>query len=369
MLARAIGFLRAPFGFESGRSAYSRISRFDAGAINQTIADLSAEAISFVRSGSPEADPDLECTAYMRYVGQGWEVPVAIEVHNYTDADGELFRKLFDEQYDISSAALLKVSMSRSSVGRCAPPRKSRPQIGLARPRKRTKQKFAAAAKFSMFRKAVSRRPSIVARADMKPGDFVAGPAVITERETSTIITASREVIMQADGCLLIRVQAERLNGGFDMKTSALSDVHMQIMWNRLISVVEEQAVTLIRTAFSTSVRESGDLSAGVFNRGGKMIAQAVTGTPGHVNAMAEAVGHFIRDIGPENIFEGDVYITNDPWKGPGTCTTSPSSRPASEMARWLAISPARPMWWMSVAAVLARTRMRSTKRASSFRS
>ncbi len=102
------------------------------------------------------------------------------------------------------------------------------------------------------------------------------------------------------------------------MAIDALSDVRMQIMWNRLISVVEEQAVTLIRTAFSTSVRESGDLSAGVFNRGGKMIAQAVTGTPGHVNAMAEAVGHFIRDIGPENIFEGDVYITNDPWKGTG---------------------------------------------------
>ncbi|WP_332682024.1 hydantoinase B/oxoprolinase family protein [Bosea sp. (in: a-proteobacteria)] len=102
------------------------------------------------------------------------------------------------------------------------------------------------------------------------------------------------------------------------MANHALSDVRMQIMWNRLISVVEEQAVTLIRTAFSTSVRESGDLSAGVFNRAGKMIAQAVTGTPGHVNAMAEAVAHFIRDIGPQNIFEGDVYITNDPWKGTG---------------------------------------------------
>ncbi|WP_093809693.1 hydantoinase B/oxoprolinase family protein [Stappia sp. ES.058] len=102
------------------------------------------------------------------------------------------------------------------------------------------------------------------------------------------------------------------------MTANSLSDVRMQVMWNRLISVVEEQAVTLIRTAFSTSVRESGDLSAGVFNRGGKMIAQAVTGTPGHVNAMAEAVGHFINDIGRENIFEGDVYITNDPWKGTG---------------------------------------------------
>jgi N-methylhydantoinase B len=92
----------------------------------------------------------------------------------------------------------------------------------------------------------------------------------------------------------------------------------MQVMWNRLISVVEEQAQTLIRTAFSTSVREAGDLSAGVFDRAGRMLAQAVTGTPGHVNAMAEAVGHFITDIGPDRIFDGDVYITNDPWKGTG---------------------------------------------------
>ena len=91
-----------------------------------------------------------------------------------------------------------------------------------------------------------------------------------------------------------------------------------QVMWNRLISIVEEQAQALIRTAFSTSVREAGDLSAGVYDLGGQMLAQAVTGTPGHVNAMADAVGHFIRRIGRENIFEGDVYITNDPWEGTG---------------------------------------------------
>ncbi|MGR9214753.1 hydantoinase B/oxoprolinase family protein (plasmid) [Rhizobium leguminosarum] len=98
----------------------------------------------------------------------------------------------------------------------------------------------------------------------------------------------------------------------------SMIDIHMQVMWNRLISVVEEQAQTLIRTAFSTSVREAGDLSAGVFDLEGRMLAQAVTGTPGHVNAMAESVAHFIRDIGPDNVFEGDVYITNDPWKGTG---------------------------------------------------
>ncbi|KIN70488.1 5-oxoprolinase (ATP-hydrolyzing) [Sulfitobacter noctilucae] len=100
--------------------------------------------------------------------------------------------------------------------------------------------------------------------------------------------------------------------------TQDISNVAYQVMWNRLISVVEEQAQALVRTAFSTSVREAGDLSAGVYDTEGRMLAQAVTGTPGHVNAMADAVAYFIRRIGRENIFEGDVYITNDPWEGTG---------------------------------------------------
>ncbi len=95
-------------------------------------------------------------------------------------------------------------------------------------------------------------------------------------------------------------------------------EVHFQIMWNRLFAVVEEQALTLVRTSFSTSVREAGDLSAGVFDADGRLIAQAVTGTPGHVNTMAAAIGHFIDDIGRARMAEGDVYITNDPWKGTG---------------------------------------------------
>ena len=97
-----------------------------------------------------------------------------------------------------------------------------------------------------------------------------------------------------------------------------LSTVAFQVMWNRLISVVEEQAQALVRTAFSTSVREAGDLSAGVYDDQGRMLAQAVTGTPGHVNAMADSVPHFIRRIGRQNILQGDVYITNDPWEGTG---------------------------------------------------
>src|ERR1700729_3073816 len=95
---------------------------------------------------------------------------------------------------------------------------------------------------------------------------------------------------------------------------AALAQIHSQIMWNRLIAVVEERAQAMIRTAFSTSVREAGDLSAGVFDRQGRMLAQAVTGTPGHVNSMANGVKYFLEVYPIDGMKPGDHYITNDPW-------------------------------------------------------
>jgi N-methylhydantoinase B len=101
-------------------------------------------------------------------------------------------------------------------------------------------------------------------------------------------------------------------------QTNAMAQIQRQIMWNRLIAVVEEQAQIMIRTAFSTTVREAGDLSAGIFDRQGRMMAQAVTGTPGHVNSMAESVNHFLAKFPLATMMPGDHYITNDPWLGTG---------------------------------------------------
>ena len=97
-----------------------------------------------------------------------------------------------------------------------------------------------------------------------------------------------------------------------------MTEVELQIMWNRLLSVVEEQGQTLVRTAFSTSAREAGDISAGVFDLQGRMLAQAVTGTPGHINTMAASVKHFLDEFPLVEWGEGDMFVTNDPWKGTG---------------------------------------------------
>ncbi|WP_299919077.1 hydantoinase B/oxoprolinase family protein [uncultured Roseobacter sp.] len=97
-----------------------------------------------------------------------------------------------------------------------------------------------------------------------------------------------------------------------------ISPAHLQVMWNRLLAVVEEQAQTLIRAAFSPIVRECGDISAGIFDARGEMLAQAVTGTPGHINTMAEAVKHLRARFPAETMKPGDIYMTNDPWLASG---------------------------------------------------
>lgn len=201
----AIGFLRAPFGFESVRSAYLRLSRFDAQSVNTLISELSEEATSFVRSGAPDAVPTLECTAYMRYVGQGWEVPVTVEVRDYAPADGAHFRGLFDEAYERFFGRLidgLDVEIVSWSLRATSEVPSVEHVAWASEPRS-----IAAPAKRPIFDSQIAAflQAGIVARADMKTGDLVSGPAVITERETSTIVTASREAIMQADGCLLLR--------------------------------------------------------------------------------------------------------------------------------------------------------------------
>ena len=187
-------------------------------------------------------------------------------------------------------------------------------------------------------------------RGGLGEGTRVEGPALVVETQTTTVVPGGWGAVVLPGGHLMVRRNGEStptsarpkseserptlasarpaaetnrpdIASGRPAPTSArpaLSRLQDQIMWSRLLSVVEEQARTLVRTAFSTPVREAGDLSAGVFDLSGRMLAQAVTGTPGHVNAMAESVGFFLRDHPVSTLVDGDVLITNDPWEGTG---------------------------------------------------
>ena len=335
----AIGFLLAPFSYEASRSFYTTVDDFDSNGANALLSELAAEAEAFVRRGT-DAAVTVQRQASMRYRGQGWEIPVElppghINAQVLHDAFGGTYVNHFGRA--IEDLTIEAVSWSVRVSSQQAPPELVHPVTGGAT--------VSPEPHRSVHDPVTGRwlEAGIVERATLAAGERVLGPALIVEEQTTTVLGLHHVAVVAADGTLIIRSDAAPETqttpaepAAFDrppeaataepVPASAVPDgrsgdageVRLQVMWNRLISIVEEQARTLVRTAFATSVREAGDLSAGVFDRNGRMITQAVTGTPGHVNTMAAAVGHFIADIGPESIEPGDVYITNDPWKGTG---------------------------------------------------
>ena len=312
----AIGFLLAPFSYEATRSFYTTSEDFDTGGVRAVLAELTAEAEAFVRTGTAEA-VTVEREVAMRYRGQGWEIPVVLPHGDFDELAAQELIMTFVKAYEaffgraIEGLTIEAVSWSVRVSSLREPPQAVEP-VGAGR-----------------ARSATSRRPvhdptsgtavptEVFERNALAVGDTVAGPALITEDQTTTVVGSGHVAVVQPD--FTLRISRSHREAASSRSTSGRQrEVPMQIMWNRLISVVEEQALTLVRTAFSTSVREAGDLSAGVFDSDGRMIAQAVTGTPGHVNTMAASLGHFIYEIGTESMRPGDVYLTNDPWKGTG---------------------------------------------------
>ena len=96
-----------------------------------------------------------------------------------------------------------------------------------------------------------------------------------------------------------------------------LDGIELEILWSNLIGIVSEQAKALQRIAFSPIVREAGDLASALFDARGRMVAQANTGTPGHINSLA-AAGGSLHKLFAGKLAPGDVVITNDPWMSAG---------------------------------------------------
>jgi N-methylhydantoinase B len=122
------------------------------------------------------------------------------------------------------------------------------------------------------------------------------------------------------------------------MSKDALDPVTLEVVWSRLLAVTNEQQDALIRTAFSTIVRESQDLACGLFDTQGRMIAQSITGTPGHINAMATSMRHFLAAFPSERLAPGDVLITNDPWMTAGQINDITITTPIFRKGRMIAL-------------------------------
>jgi len=203
----AIGFLRAPFSFEANRSVYMRLSEFNPKLITDLLSELELEASSFVRSCDDSAQIISEYKVYMRYTGQGWEIPISLSEEQAKSPDVATYQALFEADY----AALfgravdgMDIEITVWAVNATTPVERVdeiEPAAGTEAVESKTKR--------LMFDAAMGQQveASLVLRKSILNGQKVHGPAAITEDETTIIVPSSRQARKQHDGCIDIRLR------------------------------------------------------------------------------------------------------------------------------------------------------------------
>lgn len=201
----AIGFLRAPFSFEANRTVFMRLSDFDPDRVKTLFTEMALEATAFVRECDADADILTDHKVYMRYSGQGWEIPVPLTLEQVRNPDPDVVLAAFEQEYSALFSRKvdgMEVEITVWSVNATTPPQTVAPAASAS-----ATGTVTAVGSRTLF-DAAEGQPGIAAvydRVDFTPGRHVTGPAVITEDETTIVLPVSREAITLSDLCIDVR--------------------------------------------------------------------------------------------------------------------------------------------------------------------
>ncbi len=312
----AVGFLSAPVSFEIVSSLYTRLDEFKFDQVNRLFNSMVSDAEMVVKA-SEASQPLVQIrTGFMRYAGQGHEIEVRLPNRDLVPEDLELLGQEYEKEYRRQfkrTVPGMKIEIMNWAIT-LATELETPKTVGISN--SKTYPSATSQRQVYFGPRRGSRSCDVYNRNDLVSGDQIPGPALIIESQTSTLVEP--EFTASIDDGLNIWLRNPRNSSEKLTPEDQQTAVDFQLMWNRLLALVEEQGQILVRSAFSPIVRECGDISAGVFDRNGNMLAQAVTGTPGHINTMAEGVKNFFQTVSLEDMRQGDIYVTNDPWLAAG---------------------------------------------------
>ena len=200
----AIGFLRAPFSFEANNSVFMQLSSFDPVRVKQLFADMEKEASAFVRSCDQDANIKTEYKVYMRYAGQGWEIPVPLTVQHITKPDTADYKACFEREYEqlfARTVAGMEIEITVWSVNAYTEPPEVRPvqQQGHQRTLETTNTRPLFDPALSTFVNA-----TVAQRDAVKDTTQIIGPAMLTEDETTIVVPSSRDAVACGDGTIVV---------------------------------------------------------------------------------------------------------------------------------------------------------------------
>lgn len=318
----AVGFLRAPAAHESVRTRHRAVADLERTTIAALLDEMEAESTAVVAAAAPGEPTVTALRVLMRYRGQGHEITVNVDpTHLRSHTDDEQMRAALTEHFLHAYTKLYSRAIEGGEIEVLSwllTVRTPVPDVSVTDPELASApSEPTSTATVTDAETGESADWAVFERAELAPGAHLVGPALVVEDQTTTLVPPGATAAVIGGGHLRVTLAARSTAMGA-AGGDELAELRMGIQWNRLIGVVEEQARALVKAAFSTSTREAGDLSAGIFDTSGRMLAQSVTGTPGHVNSMAYSVLHFLEKFPPETMRPGDIFLTNDPWKGTG---------------------------------------------------
>jgi 5-oxoprolinase (ATP-hydrolysing)/N-methylhydantoinase A len=322
--ASCLGFLAAPLSFEHVRSHPVRlVAGFAAVAVNRILAELEQDGRALLaEAGVAAADMQVERGADMRLVGQMHEINVPLPAGAIDEASLDAVRAAFGEVYAqrytaLYEAAVIEAISFRVRVIGPTPVLDLRQTDGPATARDNRKGVRQAWFGAGFVEAAVYDRYALI------PGDCIDGPAIVEEREATTIVppgdrlTVDEHLNLRLDIAVAAPAQALVAAGtplNDAMRRIEADPIALEIMWSRLVTVVDEMWLTVCRTAFSLIISEAQDFACELLDANGETLAHSPRAMPVFNLCLPRTVKALLAKFPPAMLRHGDVLVTNDPW-------------------------------------------------------
>ncbi len=310
----ALGLLEAPPAFDLTRTHRVALEELNSLSLQEAFGEMEGEVADLLKKVDPDAEVHFDRSVDVCYIGQGYQIPIQLfegEIaeelaSTVWERFAEEYRAKYGYFYDDVPVEVVNLSVRGSILGgkmQLQPLPKS--SSSVTEPLKGQRMAYSAAHRGMILH-------NIYDRYSLAPGMSLDGPAIVEERESTTILDAGGRADVDDYGTLVITVAEPSSDAA---KSESLN---LDVMWPRLISIADEMAATQIRTAFSHDVIEVHDMSTGISDARGYLIAQTNLGATGHTGTMPPLVKTLLQVIPPERMHPGDAYVTNEPWVASG---------------------------------------------------
>ena len=306
----ALGLLEAPPAFDLTRTYKIPLEQLDFVSLSHDFQEMEREIAGLLEQVDPNGEVRFARSVDLCYIGQGYQIPLPLADGDLADEIGatlwegfaQEYREKYGYFYDDIPVELANLRVRGSIVGRGLRLRPLPRGEGATKEALKGHRPAYSAAQHDMV------PHEVYDCYRLSPGMVISGPAIIEERESTTVVDQGGKVEVDEYGTLVISVAAP---ASIPVRPSS---VDLDLVWPRLISIADEMAVTQIRTAFSHDVIEVHDMSTGICDARGYLIAQTNLGATGHTGTMPPLVKTILKEIPPDRMRPGDAYVTNDPW-------------------------------------------------------